>query len=175
LYCRRLLATAVLLAPVAGAAALLGFGLQPDDGLFAFWGTPSMTASAITVLVAVTARGIATEIQEFLAQAKHLKRMDYFSNMWNVLDVASLSLNIVVVICVLARVTPTTTSQIAAVNTVLLVMESIQLLAGFDSTAKYVAMFFEVTKDMVYFLLMIGEPGATQPHCTYVYLQVEFV
>jgi hypothetical protein len=84
LYCRRLLATAVLLAPVAGAAALLGFGLQPDDGLSAFWGTPSLTASAITVLVAVTARGIATESQEFLAQSEQLKRMDYFANMWNV-------------------------------------------------------------------------------------------
>ena len=88
--------------------------------------------------------------------------------MWNFLDVASLSLNIVVVACVLNRVKPTTISQISAVNMGLLVMRSIQLLAGFDSTAKYVAMFFEVTKDMVYFLLMIGEPA----HTLYVFLKL---
>ena len=40
---------------------------------------------------------------------------------------------------------------------VLLVFRSIQLLNGFDKTAVFVSMFFEVTKDMIPFLFMIGE------------------
>ena len=106
-------AVAARLGPVVGAAVLLGYGQQPGDGVFAcFDSVPSRTAAAIAVLVAMTSRGIKHEIRELCdaGQCDHtwLSLLSpalyfvYFSEIWNVLDFTSLSLNITVVICVLA-------------------------------------------------------------------------
>ena len=46
-------------------------------------------------------------------------------------------------------------TQLSAVNTTLLWLRAVQMLSGFDSTAKYVSMFFAIMHDMRSFLLMI--------------------
>jgi hypothetical protein len=160
--------------PPLAAAVLLGYGQQPDDGFFALDSVPSVTATAITALVAMTARLVVLELREFYGLRHRLRHRDvsisrYIQDMWNKLDVATLSLNVTVVACTLARAEPVTISQLAVINTGLLVLRSLQLLSGFDATAKYVSMFFEVTKDMTSFLMMIGEtPSNMLTSCRYV-------
>ena len=84
------------------------------------------------------------------AMAAHLR------DLWNLLDLATLVLNYVVAFRVLSQADAVTTTQIAVANTLLMWLRSIQLLSGFDATAKYVSMFLAVTRDMKFFMLMIG-------------------
>eukprot|EP01046_Picozoa_sp_COSAG06_P014978 COSAG06_NODE_946_length_11363_cov_6.766602_4_plen_312_part_00 len=48
------------------------------------------------------------------------------------------------------------TIQLAVANTLLMWFRTIELLSGFDRTAKYVGMFLAVTRDMASFLIMIA-------------------
>ena len=54
-----------------------------------------------------------------------------------------------------AIITGVLITQLSAVNTTLLWLRAVQMLSGFDSTAKYVSMFFAIMHDMRSFLLMI--------------------
>ena len=67
---------------------------------------------------------------------------------WNVLDATTLTLNCVVIVRVMVRYDAAVTTQLCVVNTLLLWLRGVEMLSGFDSTAKYVSMFFAVTTDM---------------------------
>ena len=59
-----------------------------------------------------------------------------------------LFLNIIVIVRALAHYDAAFTTQLCVVNTLLLWLRGVEMLSGFDSTAKYVSMFFAVTNDM---------------------------
>ena len=50
---------------------------------------------------------------------------------------------------------PVATSQLAAINTLLLCFRVLELLGGLRATGAYIAMFFAVTVDIAYFMAIL--------------------
>eukprot|EP01047_Picozoa_sp_COSAG01_P040377 COSAG01_NODE_3395_length_6148_cov_1.985948_1_plen_1195_part_00 len=185
------LTLATHLGPAYGAAVLLGatpssvLGLRPT----------SLSALALTCLLATTTRNIVLELREangstrLTAKLKTLEapykregarrvlcgvpnavvllakgfrvavvaiKSHLTAEIWNGLDLATLTFNILIAIRVLSQCDAVITCQLAVVNTTLLWLRLVQLLGGFDSTAVYVSMFTSVFSKMLSFLLMIG-------------------
>eukprot|EP01047_Picozoa_sp_COSAG01_P080299 COSAG01_NODE_15556_length_1324_cov_1.168163_2_plen_154_part_00 len=78
-----------------------------------------------------------------------------YSNLWNLLDMASLSLAGWVAIRLLFHFDRDYTTTIAAINTTLLWMRMINYLSGPQLTAPYVRMFTAITFRMMTFLIML--------------------
>eukprot|EP01047_Picozoa_sp_COSAG01_P009058 COSAG01_NODE_367_length_18064_cov_23.990315_2_plen_1367_part_00 len=185
------LALAARPVPAVAAVALLGgtpsglLGLQPA----------SLSAVALTALLATTTRNIVQELKEangstgltagltkLTAPYKKQGVMRVLcaapnalvllargvgavaaaikghltAEIWNGLDLATLTFNILLAVRILTRCDAVITCQLAVVNTTLLWLRLVQLLSGFDSTAVYVGMFTSVFSEMLSFLLMIG-------------------
>jgi hypothetical protein len=84
------------------------------------------------------------------------KAWKHLSDVWNLLDLLTLVLNAVVATRILTHADLATTIHLGAANTWLLWFRAVQFLSGFDSTARYVSMFLEISRDVVSFLVMIG-------------------
>ena len=72
----------------------------------------------------------------------------HLRDLWNALDATTLTLNTIVIGRALAHYDAAFTTQLCVVNTLLLWLRGVEMLSGFDSTAKYVSMLFAVTNDM---------------------------
>ena len=72
----------------------------------------------------------------------------HLRDIWNALDATTLTLNTIVIVRVLTHYDAAFTTQVCVVNTLLLWLRGVEMLSGFDSTAKYVSMLFAVTNDM---------------------------
>ena len=81
--------------------------------------------------------------------------MQYFDNAFNILDVTSLLLVAITAARMMGQADSGSTSQVAAVGTLLLWLRVIQYLNGFDATAAYVRMTLSVIADMKTFLLIM--------------------
>jgi hypothetical protein len=114
----------------------------------------SLGAVSMSVLVALTGRAVAQESRQFQASGSW---RDYFlRDVWDMLDVFTLLLTMTtVVLAVLHLAEGINIAQLAVVNTVLLWFRMVQMLSGFQRTARYVSMFFAVTSDMSSFLVMM--------------------
>eukprot|EP01048_Picozoa_sp_COSAG05_P006500 COSAG05_NODE_423_length_9941_cov_241.298821_4_plen_1929_part_00 len=79
-----------------------------------------------------------------------------YLDVWNFVDVTSLSLVAVTAVRVIMHADRGTTSQLAAINTVFLWFRVIHYFSGFQATAKYVRMFTAITSSMFTFLAMLA-------------------
>jgi hypothetical protein len=159
----------VHLGPLIAASFLLGAtpeGLNALISTGSIWATElqylgrdrvlqemqTLGAVSIAVLLALSGRAFTQE----LSQLKKAGLRDHFGkDVWDVVDVVNLCLTTAVVIFVLSGKDPSMIAQLAVVNTISLWFRGVQMLSGFGTTAKYVSMFFEVTRDMSSFLVMI--------------------
>jgi hypothetical protein len=169
------LALAVHLGPLVASALLLGATV---DGVHDVFAKRSLFADAvmeaelrtslgqdhnlreiqclfvgsIAMLLALSGRAVAQELRQL---HKATFREHFLADPWDTIDLLNLSLTASVVLMVLLRKDPVTISQLAVINTVSLWFRGIQMLSGFDATAKYISMFFAVTRDMSSFLGML--------------------
>ena len=81
-------------------------------------------------------------------------KLKYFSSFWNWVDIASLLMNITVIVTDLADIDNTDHNQILAIATLLMWLKLCYFGRIFLQTAWIVRMIFAVANDMVYFLLV---------------------
>lgn len=75
---------------------------------------------------------------------------------WNILDVATLVLIITTIGRTIASSNAQRTLHLCVITTILLWFRAVQMLQGFDQTAKYVSMIFEISKDMRSFIFILA-------------------
>jgi hypothetical protein len=146
--CYYALALAAYLGPLVCACFMLGAtaeGLSNAE-------RHSIGAAAVAVLFALSARTLAQEVRQLRDTGSLL---DHLADVWDLLDIFTVVLCVTVAMSAMTRQDPSWPTQLAVVNTMLLWFRVVQLLSGFDVTAKYVSMFFAVTQDMSSFLVMI--------------------
>ena len=118
-----------------------------EDG----WGPYSVATIVFCVIILFSACYMAwIEYQQIKFHG-----LDYVRSFWNLIDLVSLLLNIVTMVCDLAGVRPEDVATLAAVAVVFMWLKVFYFLRIFNATASLVRMIIEIAHDMKYFFVVL--------------------
>ena len=112
------------------------------------WSTGTLVFSILVLIMAVYMAYIEVEQLKF-------HKWDYFSSFWNLVDLVSLVLNVVTMICDLVQLPSQDVATLAAIAVLFMWLKTFYFLRIFSSTASLVRMIIEITSDMKYFLVVL--------------------
>ena len=115
------------------------------------WGPYSIATLVFSILIL----GFAAYMAWIEYEQLKFHRWDYFKSFWNLIDLVSLALNIVTMVCDLAGVRSEDVATLAAVAVVFMWLKVFYFLRIFNETASLVRMIIEIAHDMKYFFVVL--------------------
>ena len=115
------------------------------------WGPWSIGSLVICILILIMAAYMAyIEVEQL-----RFHGLEYFRSFWNLVDLISLVLNLVTIICDFAGLRTVDVATLAAIAVLFMWLKVFYFLRIFNTTASMVRMIVEITSDMKYFLMVL--------------------